>query len=566
MQRGNMSAFQWRSVSGRRLLACVFAFSLALTLLSVAVAVYIDYRNVSRNSNYLLQQIEKGYLPALAQSVWSFDIPQVESQLKALTHFPYIRYAGLDIGNGEYLSAGFMDNATAAGDPVSHLPTASQEWLREFDLYYNTGTGSRLVGQLQLQLDSPAMLQQVMANIPTLLVMHFVNILAVSAFLLWLLNRLFRRYFGAHWQSITDWAERGDIRTPVHLEYGPEEDDELIQVTRTINDLCVQLQQIMAERDRSDSELHQLNCDLEQRVEERTGELNNAIASLNHLLDNLQESRHEQVENEKMAQLGNLVAGVAHELNTPLGICVTARSYIEDSVLLIQQRIKEGKLDKNTFSAQLNNISEGLLLIDENLNRSHRLVRTFKSLAVDKESDFRSRFSLDEFLQEFAGNNEDFIVEENNCRIDYYISQPIIMNTCRQTLGLVIAALIGNSLDHGYPEGGDSHIQMHATVDTTDNLLTLIYEDDGIGIGDEVRQRIFDPFFTTGRSRGKTGLGMHLAYNLVTRILYGNIEVRERRQGAENQGAEIHLRIPLDLDRYERTMDEQGLKLVINNH
>ncbi len=322
----------------------------------------------------------------------------------------------------------------------------------------------------------------------------------------------------------------------------------------------------MAERDYSDHELQQLNNRLEQKVEERTGELNNAINSLNRLIDTLQEDRHEQVENEKMAQLGSLVAGVAHELNTPLGICVTARSYIEDSVLLIQERIKNGTLDKNTFSAQINNISEGLLLIDENLNRSHRLVRTFKSLAVDEESDFRSRFSLEEFLQEFAGNNDDFFVEDNTCRIEYNLSQPVILNTCRQTLGLVMGALIGNSLDHGYPYGGDSHIQIHASIDVTENLLTLIYEDDGIGISNEVRQRIFDPFFTTGRHRGKTGLGMHLAYNLVTRILHGSIEVCERRQGAENQGAEIHLRIPLDLDRYDRTMTEQGLKLVINNH
>ncbi|MCD8521426.1 MAG: ATP-binding protein [Saccharospirillaceae bacterium] len=488
-----MSAFHWRTVSGRRLLLSVFLCIAVLTLLSVTITGYVDYRNEARNHETLLQQIEKGYLPAIARSVWTFDVPQIEFQLQALAHFTFIRYAVLNTGNGDDYFAGERpdDIGREAG------------WLREFDLYYDDGSGNRLVGQLQLQLDSSAALQQVMADIPQVLSMHFINILIVAVLLLIFLNQHFRRYFSQHLQKIADWAEHRDPKKRMEFE---------------------------AEEDR---------------------ELNQAISALNHMMEILNKNRHEQVENEKMAQLGNLVAGVAHELNTPLGICVTARSYIEDSVLLIQQRIKEGKLDKNTFSEQINNISEGLLLIDENLNRSHRLVRTFKSLAVDEESDFRSRFLLDEFLQEFSGNNEDFIVEEYRCRIDCNLSEPVMMNTCHQTLELVIRALIGNSLDHGYPQGGDIHIQMHAMVDVAANLLTLVYEDDGIGISDEVRQHIFEPFFTTGRSRGKTGLGMHLAYNLVTRILHGTIEVRERRQGAGNQGAEIHLRIPLDLDRYE---------------
>ena len=552
-----MSAFYWRSASGRRLLIHLFLSSLLLALLSSAVALYSAYRTEYRNNEALLQQISSGYLNALAQSVWSFDIPQVESQLAALVQFPYIRYAMLDAGNGEYFSAGQAEEA-GSGDRIL------QE--RQFDLHYDNGERSILVGSLRLQLDLVAMRQQVMATAPVVLLKHLIIILLLAALLLFALVRLFSRYAGSQLRSLSDWAERGDIRAPVQLPDDGGENDELNRIGRTINHLCQQIQQVMAERDYSDHELQQLNNRLEQKVEERTGELNNAINSLNRLIDTLQEDRHEQVENEKMAQLGSLVAGVAHELNTPLGICVTARSYIEDSVLLIQERIKNGTLDKNTFSAQINNISEGLLLIDENLNRSHRLVRTFKSLAVDEESDFRSRFSLEEFLQEFAGNNDDFFVEDNTCRIEYNLSQPVILNTCRQTLGLVMGALIGNSLDHGYPDGGDSHIQIHASIDVTENLLTLIYEDDGIGISNEVRQRIFDPFFTTGRHRGKTGLGMHLAYNLVTRILHGSIEVCERRQGAENQGAEIHLRIPLDLDRYDRTMTEQGLKLVINNH
>jgi signal transduction histidine kinase len=557
MQGGNMSAFYWRSASGRRLLIHLFLSSLLLALLSSAVALYSAYRTEYRNNEALLQQISSGYLNALAQSVWSFDIPQVESQLAALVQFPYIRYAMLDAGNGEYFSAGQTEEAES-GDRIL------QE--RQFDLHYDHGERSILVGSLRLQLDLVAMRQQVMATAPVVLLKHLIIILLLAALLLFALVRLFSRYAGSQLRSLSDWAERGDIRAPVQLPDNGGENDELNRIGRTINHLCQQIQQVMAERDYSDHELQQLNNRLEQKVEERTGELNNAINSLNRLIDTLQEDRHEQVENEKMAQLGSLVAGVAHELNTPLGICVTARSYIEDSVLLIQERIKNGTLDKNTFSAQINNISEGLLLIDENLNRSHRLVRTFKSLAVDEESDFRSRFSLEEFLQEFAGNNDDFFVEDNTCRIEYNLSQPVILNTCRQTLGLVMGALIGNSLDHGYPDGGDSHIQIHGSIDVTENLLTLIYEDDGIGISNEVRQRIFDPFFTTGRHRGKTGLGMHLAYNLVTRILHGSIEVCERRQGAENQGAEIHLRIPLDLDRYDRTMAEQGLKLVINNH
>lgn len=414
----------------------------------------------------------------------------------------------LDAGNGEHFSAGQAGNE-------KNTDKVLQE--RQFDLHYHNGERSILVGSLHLQLDLAAMRQQILSMAPVVLLQHLMTVLLLAVLLSFAVFRWRNRYAGSQLRALTDWAERGDIRALVQLPDDGGGSDELNRIGHTINRLCQQLQQVMAERDDSDRELQQLKNQLEQKVEERTGELNNAILSLNRLLDTLQENQHEQVENEKMAQLGSLVAGVAHELNTPLGICVTARSYIEDSVLLIQQRVKDGSLDKNTFSAQINNISEGLLLIDENLNRSHRLMRTFKSLAVDKESDFRSRFSLEEFLQDFSGNSNDFFVEDNTCRIEYDLSQPFILNTCLQTLGLVVGALIGNSLDHGYPEGGDIYIQMHAYVDVSENLLTLIYKDDGVGISNEVREHIFDPFFTTGRNRGKTGLGMQSGYTYSAR-------------------------------------------------
>jgi hypothetical protein len=114
MQGGNMSTFYWRSASGRRLLIRLFIVSLLLSLLSSSVTLYSAYRSEFRHNEALLQQIRSGYLPALAQSVWSFDIPQVKSQLAALVQFPYIRAAVLDAGNGEHFSAGQAGNEKPA--------------------------------------------------------------------------------------------------------------------------------------------------------------------------------------------------------------------------------------------------------------------------------------------------------------------------------------------------------------------------------------------------------------------------------------------------------------------
>ena len=537
-----MKSLSWRGALGRRLLLQLLLFSGCLTLLMTAVVLYNDYHKELGIRDGALHQIEHGYLPSLAQSLWKYDDQQLQSQLSGILNFPYIMYASVDNDEGFHQAVG--EQSEGPDLAIYHFP-----------LLYQHDGASRRVGELTLLLDSALIYQNVYDKTILILLVQFLKAVIISALMLLLVNRLITR----HLRRMANWADAGNIDEPLSLQR-PVANDELERVTQAVNYMRRQIQRTIEQRDEALQELAQMNMGLEKKIDQRTVELSLAVMDLNKMVAELKDAQQQLVESEKMAQLGGLVAGVAHELNTPLGICVTARSYIEDSLQLIRQRMKDGTLDRRTFSDLLNSITDGLLMIDENLNRSHRLVRTFKALAVDRSSDSCTAFSVSELLLDVSGGGGGFDIDGAACHITVSAADDLMAVSFRNTLHTVLGALIGNSMDHGYLQGGDMQITITASADRENNLLCIDVQDDGCGIAAEVREHIFEPFFTTGRKRGKTGLGMHLVYNLVTRILLGSITVMDSRHGAW-----LQLQIPLDLNVYDRKKRSETLRLVASN-
>ncbi|WP_430460290.1 ATP-binding protein [Thalassolituus sp. LLYu03] len=524
-----MRNLAWKGALGRRLLLQLLLLSGCLTLISTVVVLVNDYRHEFGLRDNAVRQINDAYLPSLAQSLWKYDDQQIRAQLEGLLNFPYVTYVVLQDAGGQTFSA---------GEPVTDSPPDEYR----FPITFSRPGYSADIGSLYLQTDTSRIWEQVLSMTLLILGAQFLKALIISAVALWLVSRLITR----HLQKLAVWADKAALDEPPVLERDPA-DDELERISLALKRMQGQIRKALEQRDSAMQELETLNVGLEKKIELRTLELSGAISDLNGLVDELRSTQKRLVEAEKMAQMGSLVAGVAHELNTPLGICVTARSYIEDSVTLIRQRMQEGTLDRQKFSELINSIADGLMMIDENLNRSHRLVRTFKSLAVDQSSDRPSEFALQGLLQDAGGDGNSFDIDGALCTISSDVSGSPTAITCRNTLHTVLGALIGNSLDHGYPRGGDVQIRLSATADAKLNRLLIDYRDDGCGLTPDVKERIFDPFFTTGRKRGKTGLGMHLVYNLVSQVLMGDIEVVDSERG-------IHLRldIPLDLPRFVR--------------
>jgi len=280
--------------------------------------------------------------------------------------------------------------------------------------------------------------------------------------------------------------------------------------------------------------------ELQSLVERRTGELSLSKQRAEQALSELQGAQRQLVAAEKMASLGQLVAGVAHEINTPIGIAVTAASHLEDATRDCRGKLDENRLTRNDLRQWQDTVDEATRLIQGSLQRAHELVGSFKRVAVDQSSEQRRRFELAEFLHEVQ-----FALQPSYRRTGHTLEvdcpSGIVLDTFPGALFQILTNFVTNSLLHAFAErkgGGTMRISASRVGDT----VVLRYRDDGIGMPAEVAARAFDPFFTTRRGSGGSGLGLHLVYNLATQLLGGTVELHS----SPGNGSEFELRIPLE--------------------
>ena len=263
-----------------------------------------------------------------------------------------------------------------------------------------------------------------------------------------------------------------------------------------------------------------------------------AAGELRQSLHHLEMTRTELVESEKMASLGGLVAGVAHEINTPVGITVSAASYLQDRTEEIRKRLASGSLPQAELEHYLDDASQSARLLLSNANRAAQLVRSFKQVAVDQTSDKRRRFDLLAYIEETLLSLRPRL---KDTRILVRVDCPkgIEMDSYPGPLAQVLTNLVLNSLQHAFDPGATGTISISVRP-VERNEVVIRFEDDGRGIPPALREKIFEPFFTTRRGSGGSGLGLHLVYNIVTHKLGGSISIEERG-GA---GAVFIIRLP----------------------
>lgn len=288
----------------------------------------------------------------------------------------------------------------------------------------------------------------------------------------------------------------------------------------------------MAERLAADQvQLRKANEELESEVARRTSDLTDALENLKH-------AQEEIVHQEKLASLGSLVAGVAHELNTPLGIGVTAASSIHERTLDFQSVIKQGAIRRSSLDEYTDFINEGSHLLLKNLHKAAELISSFKQIAVDQSSENRRKFNLLETIYAVINmlspmlNKHQHIVEVN-------VDQSIVMDSYPGPLEQIITNFIANSLTHAFHDAEQGRIIISASF-FGENQIEIFYTDDGAGISPENLPKIFDPFFTTKLGSGGSGLGLHIAYNLTTGVLGGHLEVESRLKA----GTTFRLKLP----------------------
>jgi len=231
---------------------------------------------------------------------------------------------------------------------------------------------------------------------------------------------------------------------------------------------------------------------------------------------------------------------VAHEVNTPVGVSLTAASYLSRRTQELLEALESGKIGRSTFTEYLKAAEESAGLIEKNAQRAGSLIQSFKKVAVDQTSGERRRFNLGGYLEEVALSLGPELRRCNaSVAVDPKLNEEI--DSYPGALSQVVTNLVMNSLIHGFA-GRDAGAITMTRCDAEDEMIAIIYADDGVGLSAEAAQRIFDPFFTTARGLGGSGLGMHIVYNLVTGRLGGEISVIE---DAEGPGARFRLSLPL---------------------
>ncbi len=257
-------------------------------------------------------------------------------------------------------------------------------------------------------------------------------------------------------------------------------------------------------------------------------------------LEIIKKSQDQLVESEKMAALGTLVSGVAHEVNTPLGNAVTISTVIEHECDSLQDIINSGSLKKSTLLSKLTDISESSKLLHNSLAHASKLIKSFKQVSVDQSSENEREFNVAEYIEEifstFKSSLKKIPVQTQiNC------DETIIINSYPGVFAQIFSNFIQNSILHGF-ENHKKNAKITVDISKDTQTLRIVYKDNGSGVKESIKQKIFDPFVTTKRNSGGTGLGLNIVYNLVAQKLMGTLSM----DSSADTGTSFTIVIPLN--------------------
>ena len=260
-------------------------------------------------------------------------------------------------------------------------------------------------------------------------------------------------------------------------------------------------------------------------TERREGEraLREAKERAEAALAELVTTQRNLIQSEKMASLGGLVAGVAHEIDTPLGINLTSASLLADESRRLEAALATGVLRRSDLSRFLELALESSDLLLANSQRAADLIKSFKQVAVDQTSDDRRPFNLGDYIDEVLMSLRPRL-KRSALSVSVVCPDGLIIEGYPGPLAQVLTNFVMNSLTHAYGPDQAGRLAIVVTCPDADEIR-LVFSDDGKGIAEDVLPKIFDPFFTTNRGGGGSGLGLNIVYNLVTQRLSGQIEV-----------------------------------------
>jgi len=286
------------------------------------------------------------------------------------------------------------------------------------------------------------------------------------------------------------------------------------------------------------AELRKSQNELEKKVKNRTQELSQTNKKLEAAFESLESAQDQLVESKKLTSLGALVAGVSHEINTPIGIAVTMGSTIKRNVSQFLELLNTGKMRRSDLAHFEKDFNEGINILLPSLDRASSLIHSFKQVAVDQTSEVRRYFKLSEVVEEVVVTWQHQI-KRTKIRCEYNIDNEIRMDSFPGPLGQIMTNLYNNAIIHAFEDNQSGLIKIESEVSNTHVSIRII--DNGKGISPENIDKIFDPFYTTTLGKGGSGLGLNIIYNMVVGLMGGTIKVNSK----VDEGTCFILNLPL---------------------
>jgi C4-dicarboxylate-specific signal transduction histidine kinase len=455
------------------------------------------------------ENIEKSYIPSIASSLWDFNQTLVAQQIQGIVDLPDIGYVVVEDD---------FNYQQKFGD-VKIVATKSAEYKIDFE--------GRNVGKLSVYASYKDIYHRLWQQAGSILTTEFVKIFIVAFFIVIIVNKLIIR----HLFKITHYAQElasHNLDEKLSLSNRPKTEDELDYLVHAINNMRIKLKDKIFKLEDVENALLALNGELEVKVHDRTAKLEESNKQLQNSLDNLTLAQERLVQSEKMASLGQLVAGVAHEVNTPLGICVTSITALKEKVEALQKAVESQELTKSFLNDTLSLLIEYEEIIERSLNKSVGLIRSFKSVAVEQHTDPEVTINLHQHVYDVV-NTVKTLFKQKKYNIHIDVDKDITLMTYPSAWNQILTNFLMNSHIHGFEDRLEGEISIIFTK--SNGYLTLFYSDNGKGITQDFKKRIFDPFVTTKRGQGGTGLGLNIVFNLVDVKLKGTINLLESEQG-----------------------------------
>lgn len=255
-------------------------------------------------------------------------------------------------------------------------------------------------------------------------------------------------------------------------------------------------------------------------------------------LRNLRETQNSLIEAEKLAALGRLVAGVAHEVNNPVGISLTVASSLERKIAVFTEEVARGELRRSSLNEFVETNRDAASQLVANLNRAAELIQSFKQVAADRNYSDQRVFDLADLTEQVVMSLKPGL-RKQNLALSVDCEPNLTMNSFPGPYGQVLTNLFFNSVAHAFPSGGGGAVNIKVR-ESGDDHVEILFTDNGCGMSADVRRRAFDPFFTTRRDQGGTGLGLHIVYSIVTNRLGGRINLHSE----PGEGTRIQIVLP----------------------